>query len=123
VLEWEDAEREKQLIFDDLADTDPVVVMLRLQSRMLARGWPELAELFGNKAFFQAFVEKAQQQQMLQQLMGQMQGQVGPGAPTTAGTPNTPSSAAPPESYGVEPAAAGVPPTPAGGAEEAGQGM
>lgn len=115
VLEWEDAEREKKLIFDDLADLDPVVVLLRLRSRMMAQGMEELADLFGERAFATAFIEKATQMQMMQSLSGAgMQG-----ADTTQTPPATPASTAPPETYGNEPAMAGVAPTPAGGAEGA----
>ena len=119
VLEWEDAEREKRLLFDDIADMDPIVVMLRIQARMVARGMPEIAKLFGDKAFVMAFAQQVMQARLVQQLQGQMQGggmqgggMQGP-QPTQEPAMARP-EAAPPETAGIEPGAQGVAPTPAG---------
>jgi len=112
VLEWPDAQKEKDLLFDDIADLDPIVVMLRLQNRMIARGLPEVAELFGDKAFMMAFVQQAMQARMLQQGGGA-------GRPETSSPARLPPTAAPPEQQGIEPGREGVAPTPEGGAEGA----
>jgi len=115
VLEWEDAEREKKLLFDDIADLDPIVVMLRLQSRMTARGMPEIAKIFGDKAFMMAFA----QQVMQARLMAQLAGEGGaPGRPVTASPAMARPEAAPPETAGIESGREGVAPPPAGAAEE-----
>lgn len=108
VLEWEDAEREKRLLFDDIADMDPIVVMLRIQSRMVARGMPEIAKLFGDKAFVMAFAQQVMQARLVQQLQGPT------GAPPTAEPAMARPEAAPPETAGIEPGREGVAPTPAG---------
>jgi len=94
VLEWEDAQREKELLFDDIADLDPIVVMIRLTNRMVERGLPEVAKMFGDKAFMMAFM----QQMMQARLMAQMSGQAptGPGlAQPGAGSTGRPSTAEP----------------------------
>jgi len=93
VLEWEDAQREKELLFDDIADLDPIVVMLRLTNRMVERGLPEIAKIFGDKAFVMAFA----QQMMQARLMAQMSGQApqGPGLAQAPGMPGRPSTAEP----------------------------
>lgn len=61
VLEFGDAQREKELMFEDMADRDPVIVFLRIQQRLLARGMDELAEAFGDRAFATAFIQKVQE--------------------------------------------------------------
>lgn len=116
VLEWDDAQREKDLIFDDLADLDPMVVLLRLQTRMIARGLPEIAEIFGDKAFATAFVEKTMAAQMVQQAAA-MGGGAGAGRPQEGVPGGMSPETMPPEQGGIEPGAQGVPPTPPGGAE------
>jgi hypothetical protein len=117
VLDWEDAEREKKLLFDDVADMDPIVVMLRIQARMVARGMPEIAKLFGDKAFVMAFAQQVMQARLVQQLQGGGQPGGGPpGAPMGGG--EEPAMArpegAPPETAGIEGGRTGVPPAPAG---------
>jgi len=115
VLEWEDAAREKRLLFDDIADLDPIVVMLRLQSRMVARGMPEIAKIFGDKAFVMAFA----QQVMQGRLMAQLAGEGGaPGRPVTGQPAMARPEAAPPETAGIEAGREGIAPTPAGTTEE-----
>lgn len=116
VLDWEDAEREKKLLFDDVADMDPIVVMLRIQARMVARGMPEIAKLFGDKAFVMAFAQQVMQARLIQQLQGGGQPGGGPpGAPMGGG--EEPAMArpegAPPETAGIEGGRTGVPPAPA----------
>ena len=61
VLEFGDAQRERDLMFEDMADRDPMIVFLRIQQRFLARGMDELAEAFGDKSFAVAFIDKINQ--------------------------------------------------------------
>lgn len=61
VLEFGDAQRERDLMFEDMADRDPTIVFLRIQQRFLARGMDELAEAFGDKSFAVAFIDKVNQ--------------------------------------------------------------
>ena len=113
VLEWEDSEREKKLLFDDLADLDPLVVLLRMQNRMIERGLPEIAKIFGQQAFSQAFLLQAVTSRMQQQASG---GGGVPGRPNEggAGLGMTGPEAAPPETAGIETGRTGQAPTPAG---------
>lgn len=116
VLEWDDAAREKKLLFDDIADLDPLVVMLRLQSRMIARGMPEVAKIFGDKAFMMAFAQQVMQARLMAQLSGEGGGQAGQGGgagrPVTASPAMARPEGAPPETAGIEPGREGVAPTP-----------
>ena len=108
VLEWDDAQREKELLFDDIADLDPIVVMLRLTTRMVERGLPEIAQIFGDKAFVMAFAQQMMQARLMAQLSGQPPTGAGlaqPGAGSTGRPPTeTPagpqSSTLPPEMGG-----------------------
>jgi hypothetical protein len=94
VLEWEDAQREKELLFDDIADLDPIVVMIRLTNRMVERGLPEVAKLFGDKAFMMAFMQQMMQARLMAQLSGQPP--TGPGlAQPGGGSTGRPSTAEP----------------------------
>ena len=61
VLEFGDAQKERELMFEDMAERDPMVVFLRIQQRFLARGMDELAEAFGDRAFAVAFIQKVQE--------------------------------------------------------------
>ena len=58
VLEFGDAQKERKLMFEDLAERDPSIVFLRIQQRMLARGQDDLAQAFGDRAYAVAFVQK-----------------------------------------------------------------
>ena len=118
VLEWDDAAREKKLLFDDIADLDPLVVMLRLQSRMIARGMPEVAKIFGDKAFMMAFAQQVMQARLMAQLSGEGSGQPvqggAAGRPVTASPAMARPEGAPPETAGIESGREGTAPTPAG---------
>lgn len=80
VLEFGDAQRERELMFDDMAERDPVVVFLRIQQRLMARGLDELAETFGQKAFATAFIQQMSQMMAMSKMQQAMQMGLSPGA-------------------------------------------
>lgn len=79
VLEFGDAQKERDLIFEDMADRDPVIVFLRIQNRLRARGLDELADMFGEKSFATAFVEQMTRIMMMKRLQQAMQVGATPG--------------------------------------------
>lgn len=109
VLEFGDAQKERELMFEDMAERDPVVVFLRIQQRLLARGMDELAEAFGERAFAAAFVQKVQELMAMDQakqalmMTGSAAGGLagagieGGGRPTTEPAPGASPENLPPE--------------------------
>jgi hypothetical protein len=96
VLGWDDPDGEKMKIFEDVADTDPVIVLERTAQALEARNLPELAASIREKEFVMAAVQaiqKAQAEGQLQQLFGPgSQGEAvndaGAGADSRAGGQN-----------------------------------
>jgi len=78
---------------------------------MIARGMPEVAKIFGDKAFMMAFAQQVMQARLVAQLAGEGGGA---GRPVTASPAMARPEGAPPETAGIEPAREGVEPTPAG---------
>ena len=101
ILGWDDPDGEKERIFEDVADTDPVIILERVRKVLDKRGLPELAAAMGEKEFVARAVQAmqvAQAQGQLQQLMGP---NAGAGAPAEAGgqnvsPPNPTATGAPP---------------------------
>jgi hypothetical protein len=84
VLGWDDPDGEKEKIFEDVADTDPIIVLERTARALERRGLPELAASIREKEFTMAAVQAMQKAQMegnLQQVLGQGGG----GAPGAGG--------------------------------------
>ena len=73
VLGWDDPDGEKAKIFEDVADTDPVIVLERTAQALERRNLPELAASIREKEFVMAAVQaiqKAQVEGQLSQLFG-----------------------------------------------------
>ena len=97
VLMWPDAKGELDRIFEDIAYTDPLIVMERIARILEQRGADEFAQVLREKAQQQQWMQNAQFE-MAQMQMAAMTGQVPPGQ-------------SPPENMGNT---EGAPPTPAG---------
>lgn len=121
VLEFGDAQRERELMFEDMAERDPIIVFLRIRERLIARGLDELAEMFGDRAFSMAFLEEIQRMMMMERGKQAAMMQVNPnqamqgggfqGRPESAESPGASPENLPPEQ------AVGPTETPAAAAE------
>jgi hypothetical protein len=99
VLGWDDPDGEKERIFEDVADTDPVIVLERTARALDKRGLPELAASIREKEFVMAAVQamqKAQAEGQLQQLLGGGAQGGGPPPPGGAGPESGGSTVSPP---------------------------
>ena len=76
ILGWDDPDGEKTRIFEDVADTDPMIVLERTARALEERGLPELATSIREKEFMMAAVQAMQKAQ----IEGQLQQLLGPGA-------------------------------------------
>ncbi len=76
VLGWDDPDGEKEKIFEDVADTDPVIVLERTARALEKRNLPELAASIREKEFVMAAVQAMQKAQM----EGNLQKMFGPGS-------------------------------------------
>jgi len=82
ILKIPDPAGENDRIWEDVAETDPTVIMMRLAAAARARGDEELAKMFEDKHQFAMAMEMAQQMMMMAQIqgMGQMGNRGGMGA-------------------------------------------
>lgn len=106
VLQWPDARGELDRIFEDIAYTDPLIVLDRVAEILKEHGAEEYAEALRERQFRMAFMEEAAFKIQSAQA-GMALNQMGGGG--------TPPGALPPEAQGMP--TEGGPPTPAGGAE------
>lgn len=91
VLGWDDPDGELDRIFEDMAMTDPIIVLERVAQALERHGLPEIAVEIRDKEFKQKFIQEAQFN-MIQQQLG--------GAPPSAGASAPPPEVQPPEQVG-----------------------
>ena len=98
ILLWDDPDGEKRKIFEDIADTDPIIVLERVARALEQRGLDELAQTIRQKEFMLKAAQELQAAQIsgqAQQLLGQGGGagsesggqSVSPPNPTATGQP------------------------------------